>query len=98
MLKTATQACEDFGSTTYCERIGDERRHRPLSHYKDAIAEYLVEHTRWLDIRPLWERGDTRFFRVNLWKTDLSCGEQRIARSLFIAVQDTYDGLCVREA
>lgn len=96
MMKTATEVCADFSGTTYCEPSGSERRHRPLSHYKDAIAEYLVELVQWLDIRPLWQRGDTRFFRVNFWK-ELPGGEQRIARSIFLAVEDTFDGLSVRE-
>ena len=74
-----------------------ERRTRPLSHYTDAIADFFVELPRWLDVRPLWRKANTRFFRVNFWRTDLSNAEERIARSVFVAVEDTFDGLAVRE-
>ncbi len=98
MMPTVATFCEDNAAATYCEEFGSQRRERPISHYKDAIADFLFELTRWLDIRPLWRRGETRFFRVNFWKSDVEVGEERIARSIFLAVEDTHDGLCVREA
>jgi len=85
------------GRTLYCEPSETEVRQRPSSHYQEAIAEHFVEFARWLDIRPLWRDDNIRFFRVNFWNTDFTTGERRIVRSVFLAIEDLYDGLCVRE-
>lgn len=69
---------------------------RPLSHYKLAIAEFLFEYVRWLDVRVLWRTGRTTFFRVNRWALGERVGDARIAKSDFLAVDDLCDGLKVR--
>jgi hypothetical protein len=96
MLEPGLGLCADYGVTDYCEPASRERW-RSLGEYRDAIADYFVEFVRWLDIRPLWQQGDARFFRVNFWKPNPGNGQPRIARSVFLCVQETFDGLVVKE-
>ncbi len=49
-----------------------------------VIAAVLFENPRDLDIRLLWTRGATSYFRVNWWTTIR--GEPRIRRSAFLRV------------
>lgn len=71
-------------------------RARPMWHYKLAIAKFLVEYIRWLDIRMLWRSGSTTFFRVNHWSMGDRVGDASITRSEFLAVDDSRKGLNVR--
>jgi len=95
--KQPIEFCEDSGAASFCEPSENDQRQRPISHYRDAIADHFVEFLKWLDIRPLWRDGDTRYFRVNFWKYGASVGRAQITRSVFLAVDDKFDGLSVRE-
>jgi len=68
-----------------------------LWNYKEAIAEYLVDHVRWLDIRLLWRARFKAFFRVNFWSNGIYGRESHITRSLFLSVEECAEGLVVRD-
>jgi hypothetical protein len=66
--------------------IADRRR---------AVAAKFFEHVGRLDIRELWSRGDTSYFRVNWWKLQ-PVGEHRICESAFVEVRRTKHGFVVQ--
>ena len=84
-------------ATTFCEGVRTARPRRPVGEYAEAIAAFFFELPQWLDIRPLWRRDATSFWRVNFWRTDTASGEERICRSAFIAVEETMDALHVED-
>ena len=84
----------------HADGAGDsgERRHadaRVAAEMRAAIAAVLFENPRNLDMRLLWTRVWTSYFRVNRW-TQRRNGEARIARSEFISVTQTPNGYRVR--
>ena len=84
-------------STTSCERVIAARLPRPATDYAEAIAAFFFDLPRWLDIRPLWRCGATSFWRVNFWRTDAASGQEHIARSAFVAIEETSRILNVKE-
>ncbi|MBI3836233.1 MAG: hypothetical protein HY287_18085 [Planctomycetes bacterium] len=76
---------------------GELERQYSLWNLKEAIADYLVDYVRWLDIRLLWRSRRKAFFRVNFWTNGIRAFDSHISRSLFLAVEDSDDGLVVRE-
>jgi hypothetical protein len=68
---------------------------RTIGEMRNAIGAALFERPCDLDIRLLWTRGGTGYFRVNWW-TASSDRELRIRRSTFIRVERDPDGYQVR--
>ena len=83
-------------STTFCERVS-ARIPRSSADYAEAIAAFFFDLPRWLDIRPLWRRGATSFWRVNFWRTDMATGQEQIGRSAFVAIEENSRILKVKE-
>jgi hypothetical protein len=50
-----------------------------------------------MEIKPLWSRDNVHYVRVNWWLPDPVMGN-RVSRSAFVAVEQTDDGLAVRDA
>ena len=67
-----------------------------LRQMRTAIAAVFFEDPRQLDIRHLWVRGGSNFFRVNWWSSAIA-GTRRIVRSAFVAVEACDGDWRVRE-
>ncbi len=66
-----------------------------VSDMRGAIAALLFEDPAHLDIRHLWTRGRTSFFRVNWW-TAVGTGVSRVSRSCFIPLEAVGGGWRIR--
>ncbi len=75
---------------------GESQVSRLMQQYRQLIAAAFFENEARLDIRHLWTRGEVSLFRVNWWTTTHS-GGPRIFRSAFVAVEQTPEGLVLRD-
>jgi hypothetical protein len=71
------------------------RSFTPAGQMRAALAALLFDDPAHLDIRHLWTRGRTNFFRVNWWITE-STGVRRVTRSRFIPLEEVGGGWRIR--